>query len=102
MTVSHAPSLNQAEWSVLADDLRVAFRMGCSQSARRRWRASAPEAVNVQTSAEPPVATRVGALRSYICATDRGDDAEKLLLDHGFNPDQIDAVALLSRTICGR
>lgn len=82
------PVLNNREWSAVAEALREADACGCAPHFFRKR--------NADVAADP----RREAVRRFVCTTRRRRTQARDLADglstHGFNPAQIDAIALLS------
>lgn len=82
------PVLNAREWSAVADALREADACGCASPLFRKR--------DVQALTD----SRREAVRRFVCTTRRRRAPARDLADglssHGFNPAQIDAIALLS------
>ncbi|MBP2276929.1 MULTISPECIES: hypothetical protein [Sphingomonas] len=82
------PVLNAREWSAVANALREADACGCAPHFFRKR--------DAEIAPDP----RREAVRRFVCTTRRrrapARDLADGLTSHGFNPAQIDAIALLS------
>lgn len=95
------PQLSRSEWQAIAIALRDAESIGCG--VRRQPLGRWARVVRFLTGIEPnrPLANpRLEALRAYVCSLRRqrraSPDRTRELIDLGYSPAQIDAIALLA------
>ncbi len=98
-----APELSQTEWAAVSVAFQDAAACGCTAvPATDRPSLFGRVADTLFGARRPtPLANpRLEAIRQFVCTTRRqrrpAEDLVPVLADHGFNPAQIQAIALLS------
>ncbi len=97
------PRLSRTEWLAVSIGIQDALRCGCGDPPDAHSLTSRLKRVSrALTGIEAPrplADPRLEALRRFVCATRRqggANDYAPALLEHGFKPAQVEAIALLS------
>ncbi|OAN64079.1 hypothetical protein [Sphingomonas sp. TDK1] len=97
------PELSQTEWAAVSVAFQDAAACGCSvlsATARPSLLGRVAEALFGSRRSTPLANPRLEAIRQFVCATRRqrmpAAELVPVLADHGFNPAQIEAIALLA------
>lgn len=101
---AQAPKLSRAEWLAVSIGIQDAMKGGCwAPPAAGPLTSGFKRLTRVLTGIEPPrplADPRLEALRRFVCSArrqrDDADDHARALLEHGFNPAQVEAITLLS------
>ncbi|SFJ69106.1 hypothetical protein SAMN03159338_2194 [Sphingomonas sp. NFR04] len=103
MDRSAAPELSQTEWAAVSVAFRDAAACGCSAVAATEKPSLFGRVADTLfgTRRPTPLANpRLEAIRQFVCTTRRQRQPAAhlvpVLADHGFNPAQIEAIALLA------
>jgi len=94
------PALSALEWKVVSLALREAGEAGCGGTRRRGWFRRVIDGSAGLRPKLPLADPRLEALRRFVCRVrDRADVSElkPRLIELGFHPNQISAVALIAR-----
>jgi len=95
----HAPPLSALEWKVVSLAMREAGERACG-AGRRGWLGRLFGAASGFRPKLPLADPRLETLRRFVCTIrDRADGSElrHRLIEFGFHPGQISAVAMLAR-----
>ncbi|WP_333572292.1 hypothetical protein [Sphingomonas sp.] len=97
------PELSKTEWAAVSVAFQDAAACGCvavSASARPSMLGRIADTLFGSRRPTPLADPRLEAIRQFVCTTRRqrkpAADLAPVLADHGFNPAQIEAIALLA------
>lgn len=96
------PQLSDREWSVVAAALEDASRCGCAASTRQAMGLieKLAAALFARRRSEALTDPRLLAVSEFVCHANRqrepSPELAAALVEHGFSPRQIDALAMLS------
>lgn len=97
------PVLSQTEWAAVSVAFQDAAACGCvavSATARPSMLGRITDALFGSRRPTPLADPRLEAIRAFVCTTRRqrrpAANLVPVLADHGFNPAQIEAIALLA------
>ncbi|WP_294332836.1 hypothetical protein [uncultured Sphingomonas sp.] len=98
-----APQLSQIEWAAISVAFQDAADCGCSALSGTRSPSLLGRIADTLFGLRRPTPLanpRLEAIRQFVCITRRqrtpAADLVPMLADHGFNPAQIEAIALLA------
>lgn len=94
------PTLSALEWKVVTLAMREANEAGCGRMRRTGWFGRMLRGPSGVRPTLPLADPRLEALRGYVCRVrSRADDDElrEQLIEYGFHPSQLAAVATLAR-----
>ena len=99
-TQASTPALSALEWKVVSLAMREAGELSCGGTRRRGWFGRMIDGSTGLRPKLPLADPRLEALRRFVCRVrDRADvsDLKPALVELGFHPSQISAVAMIAR-----